>query len=74
MKATPEDVAKVRRTLQALGAGVRASMKATPEDVAKAALRRRRRHSVLRLNEGHARRRGEVGRGVGVKVDTGLPQ
>ena len=61
MKATPEDVAKTGRA-DRMNGEVRgpASMKATPEDVAKEDTDRVGRHDQSRLNEGHARRRGEA--------------
>ena len=62
MKATPEDVAKPPGTAEH-GRPHRASMKATPEDVAKwEALCPSHDDGSNRLNEGHARRRGEGGR------------
>ena len=61
MKATPEDVAKQNLPRVGPNRGPKASMKATPEDVAKS-MRSTRRSAepTSRLNEGHARRRGEA--------------
>ena len=59
MKATPEDVAKKEAAIL-LAYRFLASMKATPEDVAKTSTRCVMVPCSTRLNEGHARRRGEV--------------
>ena len=59
MKATPEDVAKPRAASVTLSSLNAASMKATPEDVAKPDDSGSGSTSHFRLNEGHARRRGE---------------
>ena len=59
MKATPEDVAKRELDTEHRIRLDTASMKATPEDVAKKALIGRPASAGTRLNEGHARRRGE---------------
>ena len=61
MKATPEDVAKSEAVGRRV-AGTNASMKATPEDVAKPKRTRHAWSRRSRLNEGHARRRGEGNR------------
>ena len=58
MKATPEDVAKERPADEDERDAPPASMKATPEDVAKVK-RIITNKTLTRLNEGHARRRGE---------------
>ena len=60
MKATPEDVAKIDEVLDGVTCDDVASMKATPEDVAKNSSPLWRRSRPSRLNEGHARRRGEA--------------
>ena len=61
MKATPEDVAKVNYLGDQFGVPIEASMKATPEDVAKVRSAASLYATTDRcLNEGHARRRGEV--------------
>ena len=59
MKATPEDVAKPAAIRGWRLAGD-ASMKATPEDVAKQTPPGSLPTASRGLNEGHARRRGEV--------------
>ena len=59
MKATPEDVAKRNQFCTHPAEVGPASMKATPEDVAKDGCMSGRSLSSQRLNEGHARRRGE---------------
>ena len=60
MKATPEDVAKDTIIPAAKIISPHASKKATPEDVAKPIGAREATVCKVGLNEGHARRRGEV--------------
>ena len=60
MKATPEDVAKIKHHRTGDSTNDDASMKATPEDVAKCAIRPATLDCIVGLNEGHARRRGEA--------------